>query len=151
MTVITMQQLIKKLENMPQMVIDAAMPDAAKAVDATLRETIMNQQDPYGAPWPGRDRGTKPVLVNAVDALTVTPVDRTIYMVIQGIEARHHSGSVRGSVQRPMIPFKKDMGGRRNKKQQKAGPPKGVPPRIMIAVREVFAAHFEAWKSEAPK
>ena len=65
MTVLTLQQLIGKLKDMPRAVLDAAMPEAVKAVDRTLRETIEQQQNPYEEPWAPREKGTRPVLVQS--------------------------------------------------------------------------------------
>lgn len=151
MTVLTVPQLIAKMRDLPHAVIDRALPDAAQAIDKTLRETMGAQQTPFGEPWPPRKVGTAPVLVHAVDALTVSVVGRTIFAVIRGIESRHHKGGVRGGVQRQMIPYVKDNPRKSSSRKAKtASPPRGVPPRILEAVREVFDKHFEEWKKEPP-
>jgi hypothetical protein len=70
------------------------------------------------------------VLNNAADAVTHASVGSRVYITVSGINARHHKGAVRGSVQRQIILYRKHGS-------------KAITPRIAAAIRDVLWAHLE--------
>ena len=126
------------IRGLPKALLRDAMPDVADAVHQALNVTIRAHQSPHGVPWAPRKQGTRPVLNNAADAVSHTNSDKRVYIAVRGINARHHKGAVRGSVQRPIILYKKDG-------------VKALPPRIVDAINEVLRARFRASYDEAKK
>lgn len=157
MTFYNIEAFGNAMRKLPAALLDTAMPELAKTVEDHLRRTIAAQQTPFGVPWPPRARGTAPVLVHAADAMTVSPIGRTIYMVLRGIEARHHKGAVRGSVQRQIILYKKDISKSAFKRAQRhaakrgqtAVGMRGIPPKLFEAMQAVVLKHLEQWKQAA--
>jgi hypothetical protein len=125
----TLEGLSTFIRGLPQELMREATPDIAAAVHEALNVTIRAHQSPYGVPWAPRKRGTRPVLNNAADAVTHTSVGNRIYIAVRGINARHHKGAVRGSVQRPIIIYKKHGA-------------KAITPRIALAIQEAVTKRF---------
>jgi hypothetical protein len=112
-------QRIQKLSDLP---VDAA-PDVAAAMRAETHRTIAASTTAYGQAWKPKQDGGKP-LEHAAKAVGVAAVGDTIVMRVIGIEARHHKGTVRGKVARPIIPIN------------------GLPGRMSDQIRAVFEKHF---------
>jgi len=124
-----LDDLLTAMKGMPHELIQRAAPEIAVAVREALLVTIRAHQAPDGTPWAPRKKGTRPVLNNAAEAMTTSAVGSRIYIVVRGINGRHHKGAVRGSVQRPIIIYKKH--GR-----------KAITPRIAQAIHDVVAQRF---------
>lgn len=75
----------------------------ARAVDTELRRTIAAGETPDGVPWQKTIEGKTP-LRNAAHSLRVRAEGTTIVITLDGVEARHHYGAVRGHVRREIIP-----------------------------------------------
>ena len=102
-----MDAMIAKLGALPGMVGRAA-PAVAEAFDAELQRNIAAGVGPDGTPWRATKDGREP-LVNAGDALSVKAVGNVVLARLDGIEARHHLGAIRGSsksnwLARPILP-----------------------------------------------
>lgn len=104
----TLDEIQRRVKFLPYALTVEAAPELAKAIRLVYVENVTRQETPYGDPWPPRKRGTKPVLVGAPAAITASSSGPRINITILGINARHHKGAVRGSVQRQMIPYRKD-------------------------------------------
>lgn len=90
---------LRKLEGLTK---DVA-PKVARAVERELRAQIAAGKGPDGKPWKPRQDGGQP-LRNAASALSVRAVGDVIVVRLDGVEARHHLGAVRGGVRRQIIP-----------------------------------------------
>jgi hypothetical protein len=119
--------LIVFTRSMPQWLQSA--PQVAEAVHAALLVTIGAHQTPHGVPWIPRKHGTRPVLNNAAEHLYSHGANGRVDISIRGIYGRHHKGSVRGSVQRPIIMYKKHG-------------IRALPPRIIAAIEATLRARF---------
>lgn len=117
--------MIGRLATLGPQTVRRAAPKVAKALERELVAQIGRGQGPDGKPWPRTKDGRKP-LQNAAGALTVTAVGNTVVARLEGPEALHHKGAVRGRVRRPILPTSKLTG------------PAGA------AVREVIAAELRA-------
>ncbi len=105
---------------------EIAAPDVALAIRAELRRSIAAGQTPDGEPWKLTAEGAKP-LKNAAANLTVGAYKGTIFVTLKGVEARHHSGRVRGGIKRQVIPDRQSA---------------GVPARMAAEIRVVLDRHF---------
>jgi hypothetical protein len=121
--------LIVFTRTMPQWLVLQSAPQIAEAVHGALLVTIRAHQTPHGVPWAPRKRGTKPVLNNAAEHLESWGGSGKVYVSIRGINGRHHKGAVRGSVQRPIIMYKKDG-------------IRALPPRIIAVIEATLRARF---------
>jgi hypothetical protein len=99
----TLEEIEARIRAMPEGVVRESGPVIADQIKELLLVTMRAQQTPDGKPWPKRLKGIGPVLVNAADALRVTAYGPQIFIRLLGIEARHHYGSIRGSVVRQQI------------------------------------------------
>jgi len=95
--------LSAKIASLPAAMTVEAAPRVAIAVREALLKTMNAQTAPDGERWAPRKRGTRPVLVNASDALEVGSSGSTVIIALHGIEARHHRGWVKGGTARPII------------------------------------------------
>jgi len=134
----TLDSLIVFTRSLPQQLVLQSAPQIAEAVHRELRITIGAHQSPAGVPWAPRKRGTRPVLNNAADAVTSYGANGRVYVTVRGINARHHKGAVRGSVQRPIIMYKKDG-------------VRALPPRMIAAIEGVLRTRFWLLYDEAKK
>ena len=125
----TLDEIARRVKSLPHELTVAAAPEIARAVRMVFVETVNQQQTPYGEPWPPRTRGTAPVLVHAAESITASSVGARITITVLGINARHHKGAVRGSVQRQMIPYRKD--GQR-----------GITPAVHAAIVKILDRRF---------
>lgn len=94
--------MIASVRSMETLVADA-MPAITKAVRADQERTINAGTTAYGQKWEATKTGEQP-LQNATKALTVMSVNKTIYITLDGPEARHHKGRVKGGRKRAIIP-----------------------------------------------
>lgn len=94
--------MIASLRSMETLVADA-MPAITKAVRADQERTIRAGTTAYGQQWQPTKTGERP-LRNATKALTVMSVNKTVYITLDGPEARHHKGRVKGGRKRAIIP-----------------------------------------------
>jgi hypothetical protein len=95
---------LARLRALPSMV-DRAAPAIVASVDAELRASIARGQSPDGVAWKLTKDGREP-LKNAAKALSVERVGHAIVATVEGVEARHSNGWVRGGIARPMLPKK---------------------------------------------
>jgi hypothetical protein len=93
---------LRELETFPERVA----PAVAVKVKEILVQQIAAAQFPSGAAWPDTQDGRK-ALRNAAKALDVTAVGNVIVARLNGVEARHSVGAVRGHVQRQILPSAK--------------------------------------------
>lgn len=113
----------------PALTTDAA-PEVARALRADLERTTAAQTTPDGRAWaPRKSGGTTPLLANAAKAVGVTAMGATVVFVLQGVEARHHRGRVKGGQHREILP--------------RAGLPRGW----AVQIERVLARRFEAWRT----
>lgn len=99
----TIEQIAARLRRLgPALTLDT-LPIMARAVRGQLQTSIANAATPYGAAWKPRKRGGV-AMQNALAAVGVAVVERTIVVRLTGVEARHHHGRSRGGVTRPVIP-----------------------------------------------
>lgn len=106
----------------------ATMPEAIPVVAQRSAEELKRQIDaniaagraPDGSAWPERSDGGKP-LAGAARAVDVVAVGGTVVVAVNGVEARHHAGKVKGGVARQIIPRGK------------------LPPKMREAVLEIAA------------
>lgn len=97
-----LQSIIDSLGKMETLVADS-MPALSAAVRAEVERTITAGTTAYGEQWQATKKGERP-LRKAAAAVTVTPVNKTIYITLSGPEARHHLGRVKGKIKRGIIP-----------------------------------------------
>lgn len=97
-----MQGLIGKLRELGQSAEDIAS-DIAPELRAEIEGNIAGARAPDGTPWKPTQAGSAP-LQNAGAALGVAAVGTKVLAVVRGIAARHHYGTVRGRIARPILP-----------------------------------------------
>lgn len=134
MTVATqkLEELIGKVDNLKTIALRAA-PEVAKVVEAYVRKTIAAGTDPYGTPWaPRKHDGARP-LQHADQTLTVTALGQHVILEIQGIDARHHHGWVKGKTKRPVILTKPEL-----------------PPELVEQIRKVLFAEYQKTLEATP-
>lgn len=93
---------IRRIRELPGLV-DRAAPEVARAVERELQLQIRRGETPSGRSWKLRADGGA-ALVNAGKALTVRVVGKVVLVRLEGPEARHHLGAVRGGVRRQILP-----------------------------------------------
>lgn len=121
----SVKSMLKSLEALGVMAEQCA-PDMALAVHAELGRTIAAGTDPYGEKWQLTQEGKVP-LRNALKAVKVTALGPRIYVVVSGVEAKHHLGAVTGKIKRRIIPSKKR-----------------IPDGMALAMRQVLDRYFIA-------
>lgn len=88
--------------------------DVAAAAVAPLRKELLAniaaQKGPDGKAWAPSVSGA-PVLVNAGKSLTVGSTGPTLWARLDGVEARHHLGAVKGGIRRRILPRRDSMKG----------------------------------------
>jgi hypothetical protein len=127
-----LEELIGKVEGLKELALRAA-PQVAKVVEAYLRKTIAQGTDPYGTPWaPRKLDGGRP-LQHADQTLTVTALGQHVITQIDGIDARHHHGWVKGKTKRPVI-FTKPA----------------LPPELVAEIRRVLEAEYQKTLEATP-
>lgn len=103
-----MDAMITRVAALPGMV-ERSAPAVASALDGHLRRTIAAGTSADGAPWTPTADGRTP-LRNAGKALTTRAVGTIVLARLDGIEARHHKGEVRGAakgLKRRILPIGK--------------------------------------------
>lgn len=99
-----LQGWIAKLRELGESPEDIA-EDIAPELRDEFEKNIAASRAPDGTPWKATQAGTPP-LKNAAKALGVAAIGKKVVAVLQGIEARHHAGTVRGKIARPILPTK---------------------------------------------
>jgi hypothetical protein len=97
-----MQSMIAKLRKLGQSAATIAA-DIAPALREELEANIAAARSPDGTPWKPTQAGTAP-LRGAASALGVAAVGTKVLAAVRGIEARHHYGTVKGKIARPLLP-----------------------------------------------
>ena len=95
---------IRKVKTLARLASDAA-PKVARALEQSIQESISAGRAPDGTPWKPRKDGGRP-LQNAGAALVAVTQEKAVAVVLEGVEARHHYGAVRGKVKRQILPVK---------------------------------------------
>lgn len=97
-----LEAMIAKIRSLPQLAKEAA-PEVARALRGDLEEQINKGTDPEGKPWKLTQEGEKP-LKNAAKALRVTHLGSRVIFALEGVEARHSLGRVKGGERRQILP-----------------------------------------------
>lgn len=102
-----MDAMSAKLRAVSGMVARSA-PEVALALEGELQRNIAAGVGPDGKPWKPTADGRAP-LANAAAALSVKAHGTVVLATLDGVEARHHLGVVRGSskerwLARPILP-----------------------------------------------
>jgi hypothetical protein len=97
-----LQRQIAKLRGLSNLAPRIA-PEVARELERELRENVAAGRGPDGKPWEPTKDGRRP-LKNAARQVSASAVGTVIIARVDGIEARHHVGAVRGGTARPMIP-----------------------------------------------
>lgn len=80
-------------------------PMIAQDLRVEIGQQIERAETPDGRAWQETQDGRKP-LRNAAKALSVRAVGTTIVAMLEGPEARHHTGKARGGIKREILPSK---------------------------------------------
>jgi hypothetical protein len=99
--------MIASVRKMETLVADS-MPALTAAVRGEVERTIAGGTDAYGQKWEPTKKGERP-LQHAAAAVTVMSVNRTIFVQVSGVEARHHLGHVKGGRKRAIIPDRGEL------------------------------------------
>lgn len=102
--------MIAKLRDLDGLV-ERSAPSVATALDSEVRANIARGVGPDGTPWKPTQDGRKP-LQGAGKALTTRAIGTVVLARLEGVEARHHLGRVKGSsksnwLARPILPTTK--------------------------------------------
>jgi hypothetical protein len=100
-----LQGMIGRLRELGQSA-ETIASDIAPELRAELEENIAASRGPDGSPWKPTREGKAP-LQNAGAALGVAAVGTKVIAAVRGVEARHHYGTVKGKVARPILPTSK--------------------------------------------
>lgn len=100
-----MQSIIDRLRELGQST-ETIAADIAPELRAELEQNIGAARAPDGSAWKPTLEGAAP-LQNAAAALGVAAVGTKVIAAVRGIEARHHYGTVKGKVARPILPTSK--------------------------------------------
>jgi len=105
--------MILKLNKLEEFV-EEVTPDIAESLEKEIKSTISAGTSFGGVPWTPKKDGSKP-LANAESALDVQAIGSVVVATLNGPEARHHKGAVRGNkggntLNRPILPTKKSLG-----------------------------------------
>lgn len=101
-----LQRQIDRIRSLPKELVRQAGPEIAKALQADTEESILRQQGPGGDRWLPTASGA-PALRNAAPHVTTRAIGTVILQRVDGVEARHHSGTAKGKVVRQIIPVRK--------------------------------------------
>jgi hypothetical protein len=118
-----LQGMIARLRKLGDSAEDMA-DDIAHELRDELDANIAASRGPDGTAWKPTREGTAP-LQNAGAALGVAAVGTKVLAAVRGVEARHHYGTVKGKVARPILPTSK------------------LPPRIVELITKVVQRRFK--------
>jgi hypothetical protein len=97
-----MQAMIARLRKLGRAPEEIAS-DLAPALREEFEANIAASRASDGTPWKPTQAGTPP-LANAAQALGVASVGTKVLAAVRGVEARHHFGTVKGKIGRPILP-----------------------------------------------
>ena len=98
----TLDKMIATLRSLPERV-RGTMPEIAEAVKAELTKNVAAQRAPTGEGWPATKSG-KPALTGAAAKITYSIHGTVIVFQLEGVEARHSLGWVKGGKKRQILP-----------------------------------------------
>jgi hypothetical protein len=98
----TLDRMIATLRALPE-TVRGTMPEIAEAVKAELAKNVAAQQSPNGEGWPATKSG-KPALTGAAAKITYSIHGTAIVFQLDGVEARHSLGWVKGGRRRQILP-----------------------------------------------
>jgi len=98
-----LDRMIECLRTLGPALTTEAAPAVAKAVERELDAQISRAVGPDGRPWKATQDGRTP-LRNAAKALSVRAIGDVVVATLEGAEARHHLGAVKGGVKRQILP-----------------------------------------------
>jgi len=101
-----MQDWIDRLGTLDTELVKRAAPELAKELQEETQDNIVRGVDPDGKPWLRTKDGAQP-LRNAGKAVSTKAVGNVIIQRVEGVEAKHHKGAVKGGEKRPIIPSRK--------------------------------------------
>jgi hypothetical protein len=94
---------IKRVDKLGPAVMKAAPPKVADALERNLEAQIQRGVGPDGKPWKLTADGRVP-LAGAAEALSVRAVGIDVVARLDGPEALHNDGRVRGHIKRQILP-----------------------------------------------
>jgi hypothetical protein len=94
--------MIAKVAGLTDLVRDVA-PECAHVVEDVIKAQIAAGTDPYGAAWPAKKDGGKP-LAGAGKAVYAAAIGKRVFVRLHGVDARHSIGWARGGVRRQILP-----------------------------------------------
>ncbi len=100
-----LQRLIDRLRELGQSA-ETIASDIAPELRDELGQNIAASRAPNGTAWKPTQAGNAP-LASAGAALGVAAVGTKVIAALRGVEARHHYGTVKGKVARPILPTSK--------------------------------------------
>jgi hypothetical protein len=122
-----MDAMLAKLRALRGMVTRSA-PGVAEALDGEIRRNIAAGVGPDGQPWVPTVDGRKP-LRDAGKALSTRAIGTVVLTKLEGVEARHHLGAVRGSSKARWL-------------ARRILPNNRIPAPVAAAIRTVLAREF---------
>lgn len=93
---------IERLRSIPLTLPEIARR-AAVELEAVIARNIAMGLAPDGSRWPATKDGHAP-LRDAMKSITVAAHGSEVVILVDGVEARHHLGAVKGNVKRELIP-----------------------------------------------
>lgn len=94
---------IRKIQALGEKFVEESAPEIAVEMKRDIAKKIDANVGPDGKPWPAAKSGDS-VLANAAKSVTTRVVGKSIILRIDGPEARHHLGTGKGRVKRPILP-----------------------------------------------
>ncbi len=82
-------------------------PQVADELRNIIAGNVKAQRNPDGSAWPKGQYGQSSVLTGAMSNISVNAIGAVITARVEGPEARHHLGAVKGKVVRQLIPSSK--------------------------------------------
>lgn len=105
-----LDEMIARLRALPR-AVEEALPEAARELEKIIAGNIVAQRGPDGEAWEKpKDPETSTVLRGAMKNVTVKAIGSVLLARVDGVEARHHLGLIKGKVSRKLIPTKKIPG-----------------------------------------
>ncbi len=119
-----LQEWIARLEHLPQELVAATVPEAARALHTDITAHVAAAESPDGAAWQPKQDGGAP-LVGADQDVSVDVVGTVVLVKLKGKFVRHHKGTARGGIRRQVIPTR------------------NVPDAVARAIGKAMTKHFQ--------
>lgn len=99
----SISRMIKSLRALPRALTVELAPKVAEIFQEDVERSIAAGTAPDGTPWKPRAKDGSRPLEGAASHVYSAAVGSIVYLRVKGIEARHHRGTVKGKVKRPII------------------------------------------------